>query len=55
MWLLKTVPVPVEVGDPCMIKKETDKRIKKIPGRPSQFEIQELHFAELLVSLGEYN
>ena len=37
-----------------MLKEETDKRIQKIPDSPSLYEIQkEMHFAELLFSLGE--
>ena len=38
-----------------MIKKRTEKHINKIPGSPSRDEIQKMHFAELFVSLGEYN
>ena len=36
-----------------MIKKGTDKYIKKIDGSPSLYEIQTVHFVELLISLVE--
>ena len=54
MWHLKTTTVPVIVGALGMIKKGSDKHINKIPGSPSQYEIQKLHFAELLISLLDY-
>ena len=37
-----------------MIKKETDKHVYKIPDSLSLYEIQKLHFAVLLIYLGEY-
>ena len=53
MWHLKTTTTPVIMGALGMIEKRTDKHINKIPGKSSRYEIQ-LHFAELLISLGEY-
>ena len=42
MWWLKTITVPVVVGAPGMIQKGADKRIKKIPGSSSLYEIQKI-------------
>ena len=53
MLYLKTTRVPVIVEALGMIKKETVKHINKKPGSPSQYEIQKLHFADLLISLRE--
>ena len=39
MWQLKTTTIPVIVGALGMIKKETDKHIKKIPYCPRLYEI----------------
>ena len=38
-----------------MIKKDTDKHINKVTVSPNRDEIWKLHFALLLISLGEYN
>ena len=54
MWLFKTTTEPVKVGALGMIKKETDKYINKILSRTSNYEIKELHFAELPISFGSY-
>ena len=56
MWHLKTTRVPVIVGALGMIKEETDKHINRISGSLSLYEKQKqkLHFAELLISLGDY-
>ena len=48
------VKLPVIVQTVCMIKKETDKHIIRTPGSGSLHEIQKLHFAELIISFGEY-
>ena len=53
MWHFKTTRVLVIVGTLGMIKKETEKRINKIPDNPNQYEKQKMHFAELLISLEE--
>ena len=54
-WCLKTNTVPVIVKVQGMIKKGTDKHIKKIPVGPIQHEIQKkLHFAERFILLGEH-
>ena len=45
----------VIVGALSMIKKGTDEQIVKITGCPSKYEIlKNMHFAELLISIGEY-
>ena len=54
MWCLKTTTMPVRVKNLDMIQKETDKHINKIPSSLSLYEIHKLHFAELLISLGDY-
>ena len=41
MWHLKINTVPVIVRALGMIKEGTDKHFKKIPGSPSQYQIQQ--------------
>ena len=46
--------VPIIMGAQGIIKKSTDKRINKITGSSRLYEIQKMHFAELLISFGEF-
>ena len=53
-WHLKTTFKPVIEEALDMITKGTDIHLNKIPGNPSQYEIQKLHFVEQLISLEGY-
>ena len=50
----RTNTVSVAIENLGIVKKWTDKLINRIFGSSNQYEIQKLHFADLLLSLGEY-
>ena len=51
LWHMKTVTIPVVIGALGMIKKGTDKHLKKIPGSPNLDEMQKKkHLQALLIS-----
>ena len=55
MWHFKTTTLSVIVEALHMIKKGTNKHTNKTPGSTWQYKIQNLHFVELHISLGECN
>ena len=52
MLQLKTTSVTVIVRDPSITKNGTDKHINKIPGNPSQYEIQNIAYCGTAYLLG---
>ena len=55
MWPIKNTIVIEIVRTLGMTGKLTDEHIPKIPGTPSRYKMQKLHFTKLFFSFGEYH